>query len=234
MIRKSLVACAAALFAIFTLVNIARAQTNYPANATIEVRDANGNIITTDVAVQPGDPMQIFSTGWQPGATITFTFFSDPIILGYDVADARGEVDATFPVPDVEPGMHTLRLTGFGANGQQRAVDYPIRVAARPAATNPPGAGGAGSGAGGVGSGAGGVAGDGGGSGSLGGSGSGLSSGSRLGSATGSGSGSGGAGGAFGLTGMDADEFAKVGFALLAIGAALVVAVRRSRHRELT
>lgn len=163
--------------------NVAQAQTNYPATIVLEVRDENGNIITAGVFV--GDPMNIFSTGWQAGATITFTFFSDPIHLGTRVANASGEVRATFPVPDVEPGMHTLRLTGIGANGFDRTVDYPIRVLAR---------------------------------------------GTQVGGVTQDRPAAASGGGAFGRTGLDnVADIVGVGFALFAVGAVLVLAVRRSR-----
>jgi hypothetical protein len=105
----------------------------YPANSSIVVRDANGNIIDGTHGLHVGDPMNIVSDGWQPNSSVAFDFFSTVIHLGDVKADGAGVVRATFLVPDVEPGMHTLRLTGIGKDGQPRVVDYPILVLANSA-----------------------------------------------------------------------------------------------------
>jgi hypothetical protein len=174
------------VFLLVTTATMARAQTNYPAQSHIEVRDANGNLITADTGLHVGDPMNITSDGWQGGSTVTFTFFSSPILLGTAQADSQGVVRAMFRVPQVEPGMHTLRLTGVGADGNARTVDFPIKVIADS-----------------------------------------VVAGRTLDAATGTGSGS----SAFGKTGAaHAREIAAIGFALFAVGAALVLAIRRSRR----
>lgn len=184
MLRKLLFLAFAAILLMSS--DVAGAQTNYPVNATVEVRDANGNLITTEVGLFVGDPMNIVAGGWQAGATVTFTFFSDPIHLGTRVADGNGVVRATFPVPDVEPGLHTLRMTGIGADGQPRTVDWPVRVLAR---------------------------------------------GTQVAGVTQDRPAAAGSGGAFGKTGMDSvKEIVAAGFALVAVGAVLVLAVRRSRQ----
>jgi hypothetical protein len=102
----------------------------YPANSSMVVRDANGNIIDGTHGLHVGDPMNIVSDGWLPNSSVAFDFFSTVIHLGDVAADASGTVRATFAVPNVEPGQHTLRLTGIGKDGQPRVVDYPILVLA--------------------------------------------------------------------------------------------------------
>lgn len=100
----------------------------YPVNSTFEVRDANGNLIDGTHGLHVGDMMNIVSAGWQPGSAVAFDFFSTAIHLGDVKADTGGVVRASYAVPQVEPGMHTLRLTGTGKDGQPRVVEYPILV----------------------------------------------------------------------------------------------------------
>jgi hypothetical protein len=102
----------------------------YPAKSSTVVRDANGNIVDGTHGLHVGDPMHIESDGWLAGTPVAFDFFSTVIHLGDVNADSAGVVRATFLVPRVEPGMHTLRLSGLGADGQPRVVDYPILVLA--------------------------------------------------------------------------------------------------------
>ena len=202
MVRKTLTLLFAGLMLASLGTSVAHPQT-YPAQASIEVRDANGNLVTADTGLHVGDPMHIFSTGWMPGSTVSFTFLSEPILLGTQIADSKGEVRAVYLVPNVEPGMHTLRLTGIGADGKARTVDYPIRVlpntAVAGATQDNPGAA-----AGNVANGF---------------TGSGVTNGSANGS------------GSFGKTGADhIRELVAGGIALLAVGAALVLGVRRTRR----
>jgi hypothetical protein len=190
-LRKTLLLVVAVFVVITPLA--ARAQTNYPIHIGIEVRDANGNLITADTGLHVGDIMNIVSDGWFADSDVTFTFFSDPILLGVRKADAQGIVRAQFAVPNVEPGMHTLRLTGTGADGKPRTVDFPIKVI-----------------------------------------GDSVVAGKTLDNVTGGATGSATGSSAFGKTGAaHAREIAAIGFALFAVGAALVLAVRRTRASHL-
>jgi hypothetical protein len=189
LIRRTLTLLFAALLLLVTGASVAHAQ-NYPVTATFELRDGNGNLITTDVGLYPGDPFTVIANGWLPGTVVTFTFHSDPILLGTQIADAQGFVRANFLVPQVPPGIHIVRLQGTGADGKPRSVEGPMRVLARTSVA-----------------------------------GSSVDAPSAAGGATRSGTGS----SVFGNTGLNAQELAALGFALLAVGAALVLAVRRQR-----
>ncbi len=123
LIRKTLTLLFAAFLLMATGASVAQAQT-YPVNATFEVRDANGNLITTDVGLYPGDPFSIVAGGWMVGTTVTVTFHSEPILLGTLVADAQGFVRATYRVPEVPPGIHTVRLQGTGTDGKPRSLFF--------------------------------------------------------------------------------------------------------------
>lgn len=186
-----------AVGALLVLGGVAQAQSNYPTQATIEVRDENGQLVG-EAGVFVGDPLTVFSTGWAVEVFIQATWFSDPVDLGKHKTNAAGELRFTFSVPNTPPvpGIHTLRLEGTGANGEFRRVDVAIKVNQRPGSgttTSTTLAGGGGS--------------------------------NVLGKTTENGSTGGGS--AFAKTGAFLARSAYIGFALLAVGAALFVAVRK-------
>lgn len=190
--------------ALMLSASVATAQTNYPPTATIEVRDENGQLVT-EAGVFVDDPLNVFSTGWAVQVEIQATWFSDPIDLGKHKTDNKGELRFTFPVPDAPPvpGMHTLRLEGTGANGQFRRVDVAIKVNPRSGSTTTTTlAGGSGS----------------------------NNNGSNVLGKTVTNTGGSTGGSAFAKTGAFLARTAYVGFALLAIGAALFLAVRKRNN----
>jgi hypothetical protein len=219
--------------ALLMLGGVARAQTNYPTNATIEIRDENGRLVG-EAGVQTGDPLSVYSTGWAPLIDVQATWFSDPIDLGKHKTDKDGVLRFTFEVPDAPPipGIHTLRLEGLGANGQFRRVDSAIKVESRGGGTTTTtSANGNGNGNNGNGNGNGGgngsnAGGNGNGNGNGNGSGGGNGS-SVLGKTLSNGSANGGGASAYAKTGAFIARTAYVGFALLAVGAALFLAVRK-------
>ncbi|MDP1794132.1 MAG: hypothetical protein Q8K63_08340 [Acidimicrobiales bacterium] len=187
-----------AMGALLMLGGVARAQSNYPVEATIEVRDENGQLVG-EAGVRVGDPLSVFSEGWAILVEIQATWFSDPVDLGKHKTDSGGDLRFTFEVPDAPPvpGIHTLRLEGTGADGQFRRVDVAIKVTERAGAggvTTTTLAGGAGS--------------------------------NVLGSSLNNSNGASG-GSAFAKTGAFLARSAYVGFALLMMGAALYVGVRK-------
>ncbi len=217
--------------ALLTLSGVARAQSNYPTTTTIEIRDENGNLLTAKGSTV-GDPLSVFSDGWAVEVDVQATWFSDPIDLGKHKTDKKGELRFTFDTPDAPPvpGVHTLRLEGTGANGEFRRVDAAVRVEPKGGTTtttagNNGNGNGNGNGQGGNGNG---NNGNGNGNGNGGGNGS---------SAGGSGGGSSvlgktvtnsaGGASAYAKTGAFIAKTAYIGFALLAVGAALFLAVRK-------
>ena len=203
--------------ALLLLSGVAHAQTNYPTNATIEVRDENGNLVG-NAGVQVGDPLSVFSDGWAALVDVQATWFSDPIDLGKHKTNTKGELRFTFDVPDAPPvpGIHTLRLEGIGANGEFRRLDVAIKVKPRDNGNTPttvPGGNGNGNGNG-----------NGGGNGGNGGGNGSTVLGSTLSRSTGGTS-------AYAKTGAFIERTAYIGFALLAVGAALFLAVRKRNTR---
>lgn len=192
--------------------NVAHAQTNYPVDARLEIRDENGNILDLSAGVFVGDDVVVFSSGWFPIpqtpppppnvlTVVAYTFFSDPIDLGTSPVNDKGETTFRFKIPDVEPGMHTLRLDGTGANGQPRRLEVPVKVLQRGTPLTPT------------------IPGSGGGS-----TNTGNNSTQVLGKTSDSGL-------AFAKTGLDhLLQIVQIGLALFAAGAVIVLAVRRSRR----
>lgn len=220
MFRKLVVVFAASFLTAIAFA--AHAQTNYPVQVTIEVRDSNGQDPSVGAGVAVGDPLNVRATAWLALSDVRAQFFSTPIELGTYKADKNGVLKFTFNVPNVEPGMHTLRLSGTGNDNKPRVVEAPIKVRAASTGT------GAGAGTGN-------------------GTATGAGTGSATGSSTGSGSAATGSGSqvlgravanasagsssrsVFGKTGANIVPILEVGLAMLAAGTALVLAVRK-RH----
>lgn len=84
--------------------------------------------VSTSVAV-PGEPVTISGSGYEPGTTVTVTFESTPRVVGVLQADASGRFTTQVVIPvDATPGMHTIKATGMGADGNPRVVSAAIRV----------------------------------------------------------------------------------------------------------
>ncbi|HVT77507.1 MAG TPA: hypothetical protein VHD87_10790 [Acidimicrobiales bacterium] len=94
--------------------------------SSIELRDANGNLVTSTTPTCPRDGITVHSTGWLPLSSVHATFHSDPVDLGSHPVDANGNLDFTFRVPNAENGLHTLILEGIGADGQPRTVEASV------------------------------------------------------------------------------------------------------------
>lgn len=75
---------------------------------------------------------------FQPGAEVTFTLFSDPVVLGTVVAGADGVATLTFDLPaGTTLGQHTVVVEGINENGVEESFEQTISVVS--CATNPPG-----------------------------------------------------------------------------------------------
>lgn len=129
LVRALLVAVGAAL--VFSHSSPAQAQTNYPLEATIVVRDANGKVITAADGIVVGQPLTVTANGWFPGTSVALSFVCDDggvFQLGASNAGATGEVVQAFKVPVGAIGFCSLRLDGTGSNGNPRSVEAALRV----------------------------------------------------------------------------------------------------------
>ena len=83
----------------------------------------------TSRTVTAGGTLEVNSSGWQPGSTVTATMYSTPVRLGEVQVDASGEFVTQFQVPaNAANGSHRLELTGIVADGQPAVVNLAITV----------------------------------------------------------------------------------------------------------
>jgi len=83
--------------------------------------------IITVVTVS-GDTANVSGAGWQPGAVITVTINSTPIVLGTILASASGTFSRNFTIPCVENGTHTISASGVAADGITRSASDVVTI----------------------------------------------------------------------------------------------------------
>lgn len=121
MVKKILLLSAALLF---VTAGTATAQDAYP--------PPEGEAITvSDATPAPGQQITIQACCFQPGSTVTFTLYSQPVTLGTATADANGVATLVATIPsNIAPGPHTIEATGIGMDGQPLTVTQQITVVA--------------------------------------------------------------------------------------------------------
>lgn len=91
------------------------------------------HIESSKSTAKAGDPITVTGGGFEAGETVNVTVFSDPVNVGAVPADAAGEIEAAFNLPaSVDPGSHTIRLTGADSGV---VVSAPLTVTAAQVAT---------------------------------------------------------------------------------------------------
>lgn len=105
-----------------------------PTPAQLPRTDGGDEEPTADTSTEtaaPGQRVTVFGDGFQPGAELTITFRSDPVVLGKTRASTDGSYSATVAIPtNATPGMHTIEVYGLAQDGQGRAANTPIRIVA--------------------------------------------------------------------------------------------------------
>ncbi len=80
------------------------------------VTDADGKVLPSNPALEPGAQVVLRFGGYAPQAEVQVVLRSTPRSLGAVVSDASGVVTYPFEVPqDLTPGPHTLTFTGLAA-----------------------------------------------------------------------------------------------------------------------
>ena len=117
--RRTMVIAATALFAGVLGVQGANAQ--YPPAASCSLSE-------TTVAL--GETITVSCGGFLPGSTVTVEILS-PQVLATATVGADGEVSLAATIPsDLEPGTHTLRISGTAADGSPVVIERTIVVLA--------------------------------------------------------------------------------------------------------
>lgn len=82
-----------------------------------------------DTGVFVGQELRIVGGGFEPGSEVKITIESEPILVITTIADANGEIDVTFVLPeDVPVGDHTLKASGDSAQGGRLVLEQPVEV----------------------------------------------------------------------------------------------------------
>jgi hypothetical protein len=88
-------------------------------------------VVVSDTTVVPGQVVTVAGSGWEPGTVVTLTLFSDPVVLGTAEVDADTSFSTEVKIPEtVEPGTHTLQVSGTGDDGEPRVVELTLEVLA--------------------------------------------------------------------------------------------------------
>jgi hypothetical protein len=94
-----------------------------------EYPPADDTVTVSDTTVEPGQPVTLSARVFQSGSTVTFTFFSAPVVLGTATANSSGVATLTATIPsNATPGTHRIEATGTGADGQPLTVVINITV----------------------------------------------------------------------------------------------------------
>jgi len=100
--------------------------------AEVEVPVYEPQVRASAGAGRVGDLVTLSGTGFAPDETVTVVFRSDPIVVGTPTATRQGALDFSFAVPaGVEPGAHTITLTG-GASNASVTLAFQVLPAALP------------------------------------------------------------------------------------------------------
>jgi LPXTG-motif cell wall-anchored protein len=113
MIRRLLIVGAVVLTAL-AFAAPANAQYNGEVGG-LTLTNGNG---TSGASCNPGGPLTATASGFQPGAQVTFTFNSDPVVLGTATAgdDGVASIQSTWPA-NAADGTHTVTASGADGDG---------------------------------------------------------------------------------------------------------------------
>ena len=77
------------------------------------------NLLTlSDTTLVGGQPVTITAGSFLEGATVSFSFASDPVTLGSATANADGRATLTASIPgNASPGQHTITASGDSVDG---------------------------------------------------------------------------------------------------------------------
>lgn len=85
-----------------------------------------GNTVST---FSPGDTFEVTGDGFQNGAAVTISIYSEPRLLSEVVAGTDGTIAAMVTIPSDSPiGDHTISAIGLSPSGNARVLALQITV----------------------------------------------------------------------------------------------------------
>jgi lysophospholipase L1-like esterase len=80
--------------------------------------------------LQGGTSYPLNLQGFAPDSALTIGVHSDFRVLAYATADGTGAISTRVVIPDgIEPGDHTLTVSGASGDGKPRSVEIPFQIA---------------------------------------------------------------------------------------------------------
>jgi hypothetical protein len=80
--------------------------------------------------LQGGTSYPLQAGGFAPDSPLTIGVHSEFQVLGYATADRSGAIATRIAIPEgLDPGNHTLTVSGVDASGQARSVEVPFHIA---------------------------------------------------------------------------------------------------------
>ncbi len=120
--RRILLVVSAAV--AMTLVLLGPAAAQYP-----PLPEEGVDVAVSDATLLPGEPFTVTGDGWLPGSTVTFTLFSEPVVLGSAAVEDDTTFSARLEIPEnTAPGTHTLEISGTNDDGQPRVAELTLEV----------------------------------------------------------------------------------------------------------
>jgi outer membrane protein OmpA-like peptidoglycan-associated protein len=97
------------------------------------VSGSTGNNNAT-LTFEKGVGANVSGTGFAPLALVSIYVFSEPVLIGKIMTDAKGNFKGTILIPEnLATGLHTIQLNGFTVEGKVRTAS--IAVTVKPKAT---------------------------------------------------------------------------------------------------
>lgn len=91
--------------------------------------DPAGPLPVSDTTPEPGDPVTVSGSGFDPGSEVKVTIESDPVLLATVTATASGSFSVDVTIPSSFTGVHTLEATGIAPDGSVRVLATQITIA---------------------------------------------------------------------------------------------------------
>lgn len=118
----------AAMGAVKTLES---APIDVPAVVVVASGPELGQLVPGETpTLQGGTSYPLQAGGFAPDSPLTIGVHSEFQVLSYATADGAGEIATRIAIPEgLDPGDHTLTVSGVDADGQSRTVEIPFDVA---------------------------------------------------------------------------------------------------------